>query len=284
MEHITEYVALVEFAGAFNFLFCADYFHKHFSEHIINISKKQKSNFDNIRNKMSADIMTIESHDPIGQPGKSSNEHELIDITSQYNLSRAAINQVGDKLKKKIENIKQPAFSREMFLLMGLYSLFAIFFICKIGHLQAKDIPCEDWCNAFCSFAFITIIWWLYFVISEVVWLFRKSRTPNPFIFSPSFTWTIFLFLAATCIILFQVANCPDIPIDNDTKVYLVAFLPLLAFITAIFLFIITNASVWIRIIFETIVFKIQLWLLARKKKNVLSPYKHLKESAITIS
>ena len=283
MEYIAEYVALVQFAGAFNFVFCTKFFHEHFSTHFINVSKKQKGNFDNIKNKISMDITSIESHSVLTQDGRS-NEHELNGLNGQYKQILERISGIGDKLGNKIENQKQPAFSRQLFLLFGLYSLFAIFYMCKIGHLHSQSIDCGNWCNALFMFALVTILWWAYFLISEAVWLFKKSQGSNHYLLSPSFSWTIILFLAMTVCVLLKASEWPNLKINNDYKVYIIAYLPLLAFVSSIILFLITNALVWSKTIWYTGIYKIQLWLLSKKKDHVLSPYAHLKESAITIS
>lgn len=221
MEFISEYVALVQFAGAFNFVFATKFFHEHFSTHFINVSKKQKSNFDNIKNKISTDITTLESKEPLKQNGKS-NQHELNTSKHEYKRTLDAINHLDDKIELCIKSKKQPMFSRQLFLLIGLYSLIAIFYIGKIGHLSAHKIDSSHWCNSFWIFTSVTFLWWLYFMVCESLWLIKKSQKPNRKLLSPSFSWTMFLFLIITIFVMALNAKCPYMDVNNDCKIYIV--------------------------------------------------------------
>lgn len=284
MEYISEYATLVQFVGTFNFVFATKFFHEHFSTHFIDVSKKQKDNFDTIKNKISTDITTIESHSPLKHNGKS-NEHELNELNSKYKQALSKIETIYKRNSTQTENKKQPAYSRQLFLLIGLYSLLTIFYFGKIGHLSAHSQECNDWCNSLCAFAITTILWWIYFLLSEIIWLIRKSKKPNPALFSPSFSWTIILFIISSLFIMILHAKCPNIAINSDYKVYAIVALPLLAFVSSILLFVITNSFVWLTTIWHTVCYKLKLWLLARKKRNVLSPYGHLRgDTSLTIS
>lgn len=283
MEYIAEYAPLVQFAGAFNFVFSTKLFHEHFSERFISISTKQKNDFSTIKNKMTTDVTTIKAHSPLEHGGKS-NQHELDSVNEKYSHILSKIESTDKELTKRIESKKQPKYSRQLFLLVGLYSLISIFYICKIGHLSAHKEQSAIWCNAFCALNIITVVWWLYFLISETTWLYKKSNMPNCQIFSPSFSWTIFLYITSVFAISFWRSYIPDISLYNDYKIYLALFLPLLGFMSSLLLFFISNAKLWFEITWYRLKYQYILKGLTKEKDNVLSPYGHLKETSFTIS
>nr|DAQ74162.1 MAG TPA: hypothetical protein [Caudoviricetes sp.] len=283
MEFISEYAPLVQFVGAFNFVFSTQLFHEHFSDRFISISTKQKNDFSTIKNKMTTDVTTIKSHSPLEHDGKS-NQHELDSVNEKYSHTLSKIESTDKKLSKRIESKKQPKYSRQLFLLIGLYSLISIFYICKIGHLSAHNEQSAIWCNAFCALNVITVVWWLYFLISETTWLCKKSNMPNGKMFSPSFSWTIFLYIASVFAIYLWRSYVPDISLQNNHKIYLALFLPLLGFISSLSLFFISNAKLWFVITWYRLQYQRILKNLTKEKDNVLSPYGHLKETSFTIS
>ena len=282
MRFVAEYVAFVQFVGAFNFVFLTKFFHEHFSDHFVNISNKQRADFDTIKNKMTADLTTIKSHEPIVSGG-SSNQHELTSALTHYTDSLKEVDAVGERIAERIVKQKQPRYSRQLFLLIGLYSMLAVLFMCKIGHLCAHNTDSSVWCNTFHVFNVTTILWWLYFIVSELIWLFRTKTTPNPRIVSPSFSWTIFLFFVAICCLITWRSNLPIIKLRNS-DLYLALFLPLLAFVSSIILFIGTNAKSWILTMFHVRRYRLRLRNLTKEKDHVLSPYAHLRATSFTIS
>lgn len=284
MEFISVYVPLVQFAGAFNFAFSTQLFHEHFSKHFINIPLKQRADFNIIKTKITADVTTLNSYSPITTSDGKTNQHELDEVKKDYNEAYNKIDATNNKLATSINNQKAPYFSRQLFMLIGLYSLFSILFICKIGHTSAHKVDTAIWCNGLCMLNIITIIWWFYFLISETIWLCGKSEKPKYKLLSPSFSWTMLFYIAAVGCIFVWRHNIPEIAMPDHYKIYLTLSLPLLGYLSSIMLFYISNIKSICVITWWKNIYRLRLWRITKKKKKILSPYNHLKKPSFTIS
>lgn len=284
MENMPQYVALIQFVGAFNFAFTIEVFHQTITRHFMNTTKKCEDNFKAIHSKIMTDFSTVNTLQPLTS-GDGSNDHELQDLKEKYS---GLLSQKEDDLadmSRRIDAIIQPNYSRQMFLMIGLYAIGALFIICRIGHIHAVDPKDAEWCQIYKAYNVATVMLLAYLIICEILWTRQKRKNNTPYrMFNPSVTRTFFLFIVVTPVCAFLFPEIGNLAGSQKWSFCTAIILPMAAFIISMVILTFKHGAIWLSIEFKTRTLGFKCWRLARKKENVMAPYRHLRPTSSTFS
>ena len=183
MESICEFTALIQFIGAFNFAYILGDFDKVLKEHFFKANEYFISRFNEIKDLVETDEVSIETMKPLKLVDGNSNEASLDKLRKDYHqLSNDKI-----EIEKKIaesEKFRQNRFITSLFLMIGLYTISDLFFIGLIEHCSKSEYIQLS----FIAYNIMNLIYVLYFCISESLYL---KIGPNVcFILKPTKLWT----------------------------------------------------------------------------------------------
>lgn len=210
MNDIFDFIALIQFVGAFNFAFVFEEFYNKF-ESMFDLSKIVKNTFNNNKYNIIADYESIQKMEPICTTEGYSNKDELLSLKKDFavEMEKFKKGEYEDKLGEKIKT----SYIERLFLMIGLYSIYDLFFI-AILKFTSDSI---SWCYGYTVLNFTNTSFLVYFILCEIL----SSFNINKKFFSPSYRWTvtvsIVLFAISVCIGLF----CSQINIELN-KVYFV--------------------------------------------------------------
>lgn len=284
MENMPHYVALIQFVGAFNFAFTVEAFHQTISKHFTNTTKKCEDNFKAIHSKIMTDFSSVQTMKPLTS-GDGSNDHELQALKVKYSNLLSQKEKELAKMSKRIDTIIPPNYSRQMFLMIGLYAIGALFLICRIAHICAVDGNYAEWGQIYNAYNMITIILLAYLVICEIFWAWRKrNEKTSLWMFNPSVTQTFLLFIAVApaCALCFPgIGNLAE---SYHLGFYMAITLPLAAFIVSLGILIFKHGKIWLSLEFKTYILHLKCLSLANEKNKVMEPYSHLRPTTGSFS
>lgn len=163
--------ALIQFIGAFNFANTFERFHDSLFKYFLDVDSRFDGQFDSIENQIVTDRVSLEEMVPIETISQGSNRKKIQGLIDEYTKLQEEKESNARVVQNTVAKYYKPHFMQSLFLLIGLYCIYNLFF------LALMDASKYSFGSCFCFSVLnvFTCLHAVYYVFCEIISICAKG-------------------------------------------------------------------------------------------------------------
>ena len=209
MNNISSFAPFVEFIGAFCFAFVLTDWSEKLFKHILRVEEMFRTTFDSIQSEIDVDKVSLDNMDPLELKDGRTNKEELNRLKSNYSKLISQREETEAICSNHIKKYHRPHFTKQLFLMFGLYAVADIFGMCLLQYYEHESTV-HIIRYRLSLFNLLMFLCLCYFVIAELLY-WQKKGSVSQFWISPFLRviWImIALFLCCVLLPSEKLINC----------------------------------------------------------------------------